>query len=69
MGSDLTKTCVDIESPLIARFREIYPQHGSVKWFFNEAFRAFLEIHDPEKVREEIKTAVEEAISYNEEDV
>jgi len=61
---DLTKTCVDLESDLIERFREIYPQHGAVKWFFNEALRNFVEIHDPERVSEEIRESVKEALEH-----
>lgn len=61
----LTKICVDIETPLIERLREIYPQHGSIKWFFNEALRAFVEVHDPTQIDEDMKAAVEKALENN----
>jgi hypothetical protein len=67
---ELSKVCVDIETPLIDRFREIYPQHGAIKWFFNEVLRAFIEIHDPEKVPDELRQAAQAALdsNYEEED-
>jgi hypothetical protein len=70
-ASELSKVCVDIETDLIDRFREIYPQHGAIKWFFNEALRAFIEIHDPEKVPDEIRQAAQAALdsNYEEEDL
>jgi hypothetical protein len=58
----LTKVCVDIETPLIDRFRVLHPQHGSIKWFFNECLRHFEAIHDPERVLNDIQLAVETSI-------
>lgn len=66
--SPLTKVSVDIETDLIRRFDEVYPMHGAKKWFFNETLRAFLELHDHEKVREEMKDAVEQALDTMEDE-
>jgi len=68
MSISHTKVSVDIETELLDRFREIYPQHGMTKWFFNECLRAFEEIHDPEKIPTEIRLAVERAILPQEEE-
>ena len=68
MPTPHTKLSVDVESPLLDRFREVYPQHGAMKWFFNTVLRNFLEIHDPERIHEEISMAVDVALESFEED-
>jgi len=37
------KTNVEIEEKVLIKFKELFPQHGSIKWFINECFRYFTE--------------------------
>lgn len=52
------RTNIEIEKELLDRFREILPQHGSIKWFVNECFRKFEERHNI-NLTEEIEDAVD----------
>jgi len=63
-----TKTCVELEESSLSRFKEIFPQHGAVKWFFNSCLRKFFEIHDPNVIDEDIRASVEEALGQMGED-
>ena len=38
-----TRTNIDIETTHLDRFKELYPQHGAIKWFVNKCFEKFME--------------------------
>lgn len=40
------RTSVDLDEESLERFKEIYPQHGSLKWFFNKCLDIFVEKHN-----------------------
>ena len=61
--ADTTKTCIDLDTEALDRFREFYPQRGSIKWFFNEVLKCFVELHDPDNIPEEIRQSVNAVLS------
>lgn len=60
--SNITKISIELDKPNLDKFREIYPQRGMLTWFFNEVLRTFVDMHDPTKLHEDVKLAVEEAL-------
>ena len=56
-----TRTNIDIETAALERFKELYPAHGSIKWFVNSCFAAFVELHGPDP-DDLVKQAVEETL-------
>lgn len=63
----VVKTTVAIDIEAKERFRELFPQSGSLQWFLNECLRAFVKIHDP-KTELEIEDTVKRVttIGYKE---
>lgn len=62
-----SKTTVVLEKALIDAFRELYPQRGAMKSFFNKCLRKFVEIHDHDE-EAVVRMAVEEAVKEMEEE-
>jgi hypothetical protein len=62
MSKQTTRTNIDIDSVNLQRFKELYPAHGSIKWFVNACFAYFNTMHDtnPHVLIEE---AVAEAVN------
>lgn len=54
----MLKTTIGIDVEAKEKFREYYPQNGSLQWFLNECLRTFVKIHDP-KVDMEIEDTVQ----------
>ena len=57
-----TKVNIQVEESLLKRFREVFPQHGSLKWFINECFRKFYERYEvgaDEAIRDSVAAALE----------
>ncbi len=46
------KTTVELDRASINAFRELYPQRGAMKTFFNTCLEKFLEIHNHDYDRE-----------------
>ena len=56
------KTTVELERHLVENFRELYPQRGALKTFFNACLKRFAEVHDHESMSRELSITVEEAV-------
>ena len=57
------KTTVDLERSEVEAFRELYPQRGALKHFFNVCLKKFVEIHDHDydrEIGETVEGALEE---------
>ena len=50
------KTTVELERKAVEAFRELYPQRGALKTFFNACLKKLVEIHDHDMDREIAET-------------
>ena len=65
MESDVNeyyKTTIELNKAHVAAFREMFPQQGSIKWFFQLCLENFVNIHRPDETNQEIRSAVSQAV-------
>jgi len=61
------RTNVEIDEVHMKRFREIFPQSGSLKWFLNGVFEEFFARYDYDS-KQDIRESVDAALSRMDEE-
>lgn len=56
------KTTIEVNKAYAEAFREMFPQQGSLKWFFNLCLENFVNIHRTDETDQEIRSSVSQAL-------